>query len=109
MKRSNTSRTGIGSDYTKRDQKVYALFENELDTLSNYTNVTIVASAVGSFFLHTISERFLDKTQAIVDYYPFVIICVLSYIFAGWNYFKKKGLAAKIKSQTTVIESPGKK
>lgn len=106
MNESFTYGFGIGSVYTKRDQKVYAFFENELDTLSNYNNVTIAASAVGSFFLHIISECYLDKTKTIGDYYPFVIICVLSYIFAGWNYFKKEGLAAKIKSQSTVIKSP---
>ena len=88
--------------HTKRKETVFAVFENELDTLSNYNMLSTGCFAFGSIFLEK-SINAINSWSAFFQNYHFVLLLVILYGLGGMFFCLRKGLTNKIKQTSEVI------
>lgn len=104
---SNFSPTGAGSQaisvYTKREEIVYGIFENELDSLSNYNMLSASCFSIGSLFFGKLIDS-ISNSVPFSGWYFWALLTFVPYIIGLILFLKIKGLTDKIKNKSKPID-----
>lgn len=95
------------SVYTRREEMVYGIYENELDSLSSHNTISVSCFSISAWILSLIpiDSIILDKPFEWKTLNTFIIIVsIIFLIFGSIHWWKKRGLTQKIKNKSKVIE-----
>ncbi len=88
------------SVYTTREEIVYGIFENELDSLSEHNTLSMVCFSVGSLFINKVID---DWGLNFNQYYHWALLTIIPYLLGSFFLWKKRGLTKKIKEKSKPI------
>ncbi len=96
----------VVSVHTWREELVYSIYENELESLSSHNTISTACFSIAAFVMAQIplSTFILNKPfEWHTSYTLLLVISVIFFIFGGFHWYKKRGLTQKIKSKSTII------